>query len=89
MGMKFKLDRFDSSLTEAELLTVIDQYNQNPEFHGILVQSPLPDHISEKAVIERISLIRMLTVSTLSTSGKCRLAKIHFFHARRTELSSY
>ncbi len=55
MGMKFKLDRFDSSLTEAELLTVIDQYNQNPEFHGILVQSPLPDHISEKAVIERIS----------------------------------
>lgn len=55
MGMKFKLDRFDSSLTEAELLTVIDQYNQNPEFHGILVQPPLPDHISEKAVIERIS----------------------------------
>ncbi|MFZ7739909.1 bifunctional methylenetetrahydrofolate dehydrogenase/methenyltetrahydrofolate cyclohydrolase FolD [Bacillus velezensis] len=55
MGMKFKLDRFDSSLTEAELLTVIDQYNQNPEFHGILVQLPLPDHISEKAVIERIS----------------------------------
>lgn len=53
--MKFKLDRFDSSLTEAELLTVIDQYNQNPEFHGILVQLPLPDHISEKAVIERIS----------------------------------
>lgn len=55
MGMKFKLDRFDSSLTEAELLKVIDQYNQNPEFHGILVQLPLPDHISEKAVIERIS----------------------------------
>ncbi|MCC9023090.1 bifunctional methylenetetrahydrofolate dehydrogenase/methenyltetrahydrofolate cyclohydrolase FolD [Bacillus nakamurai] len=55
MGMNFKLDRFDTSLTEAELLDIIDQYNQNPEFHGILVQLPLPDHISEKAVIERIS----------------------------------
>ncbi|KXZ18548.1 bifunctional methylenetetrahydrofolate dehydrogenase/methenyltetrahydrofolate cyclohydrolase FolD [Bacillus nakamurai] len=55
MGMNFKLDRFDTSLSEAELLDIIDQYNQNPEFHGILVQLPLPDHISEKAVIERIS----------------------------------
>ena len=55
MGMNFKLDQFDSSLTEAELLSIIDQYNQDPEFHGILVQLPLPDHISEKAVIERIS----------------------------------
>ncbi|MBD4898588.1 bifunctional methylenetetrahydrofolate dehydrogenase/methenyltetrahydrofolate cyclohydrolase, partial [Xanthomonas citri pv. citri] len=53
--MNFKLDQFDSSLTEAELLSIIDQYNQDPEFHGILVQLPLPDHISEKAVIERIS----------------------------------
>lgn len=57
--MNFKLDQFDSSLTEAELLSIIDQYNQDPEFHGILVQLPLPDHISEKAVIERISLIKM------------------------------
>ncbi|MCI4139835.1 bifunctional methylenetetrahydrofolate dehydrogenase/methenyltetrahydrofolate cyclohydrolase, partial [Bacillus vallismortis] len=43
------------SLTEAELLSIIDQYKQDPEFHGILVPLPLPDHISEKAVIERIS----------------------------------
>ncbi|MCY8551275.1 bifunctional methylenetetrahydrofolate dehydrogenase/methenyltetrahydrofolate cyclohydrolase FolD [Bacillus haynesii] len=55
MGIRFQLDYFDASFSEQELLEVIDQYNQNDDFHGILVQLPLPDHISEQAVIERIS----------------------------------
>ncbi|AYC52376.1 MULTISPECIES: bifunctional methylenetetrahydrofolate dehydrogenase/methenyltetrahydrofolate cyclohydrolase FolD [Bacillus] len=55
MGIRFQLDHFDASFTEQELLEVIDQYNQNDDFHGILVQLPLPNHISEQAVIERIS----------------------------------
>ncbi|NPC93254.1 bifunctional methylenetetrahydrofolate dehydrogenase/methenyltetrahydrofolate cyclohydrolase FolD [Bacillus sp. WMMC1349] len=55
MGMRFQLDHFDEHFTEEELLAVIDQYNENDDFHGILVQLPLPDHISEQAVIERIS----------------------------------
>ncbi|EWH21134.1 bifunctional methylenetetrahydrofolate dehydrogenase/methenyltetrahydrofolate cyclohydrolase FolD [Bacillus haynesii] len=55
MGIRFQLDHFDASFSEQELLEVIDQYNQNDDFHGILVQLPLPDHISEQAVIERIS----------------------------------
>ena len=55
MGIRFQLDHFDASFSEQELLEVIDQYNQNNDFHGILVQLPLPDHISEQAVIERIS----------------------------------
>ncbi|MCY7772112.1 bifunctional methylenetetrahydrofolate dehydrogenase/methenyltetrahydrofolate cyclohydrolase FolD [Bacillus haynesii] len=55
MGIRFQLDHFDASFSEQELLEVIDQYNQNDDFHGILVQLPLPDHISEQAVIESIS----------------------------------
>ncbi|MFN2745393.1 bifunctional methylenetetrahydrofolate dehydrogenase/methenyltetrahydrofolate cyclohydrolase FolD [Bacillus sp. z60-18] len=55
MGMRFQLDHFDTDFSEQELLEVIDQYNKNDDFHGILVQLPLPDHISEQAVIERIS----------------------------------
>ncbi|MPQ24690.1 bifunctional methylenetetrahydrofolate dehydrogenase/methenyltetrahydrofolate cyclohydrolase FolD [Bacillus paralicheniformis] len=55
MGIRFQLDHFDASFSEQELLEVIDQYNKNNDFHGILVQLPLPDHISEQAVIERIS----------------------------------
>ena len=39
---------------EATLLALIDQLNADPAIDGILVQSPLPKHISEHAVIERI-----------------------------------
>ncbi|BBP90633.1 hypothetical protein BsIDN1_42510 [Bacillus safensis] len=45
MGMHFQLDHLDASLTEEELLQLIDQYNANDQFHGILVQLPLPKNI--------------------------------------------
>lgn len=41
--------------TEDELLAKIDELNANDEVHGILVQLPLPRHISEERVIDRIS----------------------------------
>ena len=43
-----------ASTTQAELIALIDELNANPATHGILVQLPLPDHIDEHAVIERI-----------------------------------
>ncbi len=43
-----------SDITQNELLSLIDKLNCDPEIHGILVQSPLPDHIDEEVVIERI-----------------------------------
>lgn len=36
MGIRFQLDHFDASFTEQELLEVIDQYNQNDDFHEFL-----------------------------------------------------
>lgn len=44
-----------SSISEKELLAKIDELNNSPEIHGILVQLPLPSHISEKSVINAIS----------------------------------
>ena len=43
---------------EAGILALIDQLNADPEIDGILVQLPLPPHISEIAVIERIDPIK-------------------------------
>ena len=40
--------------TTADLLAVIDELNQRPEVHGILVQLPLPDNIDKTKVLERI-----------------------------------
>lgn len=46
--------RFDTTLSQVELLTLIDKLNQDPEVNGILVQLPLPDTIDEEAVIQAI-----------------------------------
>ncbi|MCZ4338913.1 bifunctional methylenetetrahydrofolate dehydrogenase/methenyltetrahydrofolate cyclohydrolase FolD [Shewanella colwelliana] len=43
-----------SDTTEEALLTLIDQCNDDPSIDGILVQLPLPKHIEESKVIERI-----------------------------------
>jgi methylenetetrahydrofolate dehydrogenase (NADP+)/methenyltetrahydrofolate cyclohydrolase len=40
--------------TEAQLFALIDRLNVDPAVHGILVQSPLPDHIDEDALVDRI-----------------------------------
>lgn len=40
--------------TQAELIALIDELNASDDTHGILVQLPLPAHIDEHAVIERI-----------------------------------
>lgn len=54
IGMKSKLEKLDSDIGEEELLKIIDYYNNNSEFHGILVQLPLPNHIDEDKIIESI-----------------------------------
>jgi len=55
VGINSKAEVLDASITEEELLKLIEQYNNDPLFHGILVQLPLPKHINEDAVIEAIS----------------------------------
>ncbi|GIU17547.1 bifunctional methylenetetrahydrofolate dehydrogenase/methenyltetrahydrofolate cyclohydrolase FolD [Shewanella sp. MBTL60-007] len=44
----------DSSTSEEALLSLIDECNEDPSIDGILVQLPLPEHIEESKVIERI-----------------------------------
>ena len=43
-----------SSTTEAALLSLVDELNDDPTVHGILVQLPLPAHIDSRLVIERV-----------------------------------
>ncbi|HUO76403.1 MAG TPA: bifunctional methylenetetrahydrofolate dehydrogenase/methenyltetrahydrofolate cyclohydrolase FolD [Thermodesulfovibrionales bacterium] len=42
------------SISEVDLLKLIDKYNKDPKIHGILVQLPLPKHIDEKKVLNAI-----------------------------------
>jgi len=41
-------------ISEADLLALIDKYNNDPAIHGILVQLPLPKHIDDKKVLNAI-----------------------------------
>jgi methylenetetrahydrofolate dehydrogenase (NADP+)/methenyltetrahydrofolate cyclohydrolase len=54
VGLLSKVERLSADTTEKELLMLIDKYNNNNSFHGILVQLPLPKHIDEDAIIEAI-----------------------------------
>ena len=55
IGMRTKTEKLSADISEPELLSLIQSYNQNKDYHGILVQLPLPKHINEDKVIETIS----------------------------------
>lgn len=55
VGMKSVEHRLDVDTSEADLLALIDQLNNDPEIHGILCQLPLPKHLDEDLVINSIS----------------------------------
>ncbi|KAK9454588.1 formate--tetrahydrofolate ligase-domain-containing protein [Dipodascopsis uninucleata] len=49
------LKNLPEDITEADLLAEIDALNNDPSVHGILVQLPVPDHISEIAVTNSVA----------------------------------
>jgi methylenetetrahydrofolate dehydrogenase (NADP+)/methenyltetrahydrofolate cyclohydrolase len=54
VGMRsFAID-LPASVAERELLAHVDRLDADPAVNGILVQLPLPDHIAQEAIIERI-----------------------------------
>jgi methylenetetrahydrofolate dehydrogenase (NADP+)/methenyltetrahydrofolate cyclohydrolase len=54
IGMRSKAEEIPSSISEKNLLDIIFSYNNNADYHGILVQLPLPEHINEDKIIEAI-----------------------------------
>ena len=54
-GLHSVLEKYEASLTEADLLARVHALNSDPAIHGILVQLPLPSHIDPHKVIEAIA----------------------------------
>jgi methylenetetrahydrofolate dehydrogenase (NADP+)/methenyltetrahydrofolate cyclohydrolase len=54
LGMRGETIRRPSTITQAELLEIVDRLNDDPNVHGILVQMPLPKHINADAIVRRI-----------------------------------
>ena len=55
VGMNSFEHKLDAETSEADLLALIDQLNNDPTVHGILVQLPLPKHLDEDLVINSIA----------------------------------
>jgi methylenetetrahydrofolate dehydrogenase (NADP+)/methenyltetrahydrofolate cyclohydrolase len=54
LGFKEIQDSQAEDITQADLLNLIDKYNNDDSIHGILVQLPLPKHLDEKKVLNAI-----------------------------------
>jgi methylenetetrahydrofolate dehydrogenase (NADP+)/methenyltetrahydrofolate cyclohydrolase len=54
VGFRSTLVRFDDTVSEKELIDKVISINNNPDIDGLIVQLPLPKHISEQKVIETI-----------------------------------
>ena len=54
-GMNSFEHKLDADTSEADLLALVDQLNNDPAVHGILVQLPLPKHLNEDLVINSIA----------------------------------
>jgi methylenetetrahydrofolate dehydrogenase (NADP+) / methenyltetrahydrofolate cyclohydrolase len=54
VGFKEIQDSQSVDISEADLLALIDKYNNDDTIHGILVQLPLPKHVDEKKVLNAI-----------------------------------
>ena len=66
-GLHSVFEKYDATLSEADLLARIVALNDDPAIHGILVQMPLPKHINPHRVIEAISTAKDVDgYSTLS-----------------------
>lgn len=51
VGFKSTLIRREETLSEADLLELVEQLNRDPELDGFIVQLPLPKHINEEKII--------------------------------------
>lgn len=54
IGITVYIDHQPSAITENQLITIIDNYNYDPNISGIIIQLPLPKHISGEKVTQKV-----------------------------------
>lgn len=54
IGFESTLIRLEETVSEQELLRVVEKVNENPDIDGLIVQLPLPNHISVEKVTDKI-----------------------------------
>lgn len=52
IGMIVSIHEFDVNISEDKILSTIQQFNNDTNIHGIVIQQPLPEHIDAKKLVE-------------------------------------
>ena len=69
-GMHSVTHKLPADASEAEVLQWVDRLNADPAIHGILVQFPVPEHVSQAKVIARISPDKDVDGLTVINAGR-------------------
>ncbi|ALT76311.1 bifunctional methylenetetrahydrofolate dehydrogenase/methenyltetrahydrofolate cyclohydrolase FolD [Paucibacter sp. KCTC 42545] len=77
-GLHSVLEKYEATMSEAELLARIDALNNDPSIHGILVQLPLPKHIDDHKVIEAISPAKDVDGFAIESAGALMVGEAGF-----------
>ncbi|OYU26757.1 MAG: bifunctional methylenetetrahydrofolate dehydrogenase/methenyltetrahydrofolate cyclohydrolase [Burkholderiales bacterium PBB2] len=77
-GLHSVLEKYEATMTEAELLARVEALNKDPAIHGILVQLPLPKHIDDHKVIEAISPAKDVDGFAIESAGALMVGETGF-----------
>jgi methylenetetrahydrofolate dehydrogenase (NADP+)/methenyltetrahydrofolate cyclohydrolase len=70
VGMHSETHRLPAETSQAELLSLVERLNDDPAIHGVLVQFPVPDHMSQAAIVAAISPDKDVDGLTVTNAGR-------------------
>ena len=70
LGIQCNVHSFDENTTQEELIKLIQELNQDSNVNGVMVQLPLPKHINESNILEKISPSKDIDGLTSVNLGK-------------------
>ncbi len=74
-GVVSEVRRFDDKVSESEILAEIEKINQDASIHGIIVQLPIPKHISVQKILRAIASVKDVDGFTPENVGKLFLGE--------------
>ncbi len=79
IGFYSVTERVPATISESELLAMVERFNKDEKIHGILIQLPLPKHINEQKVIEAIAPAKDVDGFHPASVGKMMIGIDTFF----------
>lgn len=70
IGYEFCHVKFNSDVTEEEIITKIEEINENDKINGVIVQLPIPKHLNANKIINKIAPIKDIDGLTELNAGK-------------------